>query len=285
MAANDAAAEGSDGEGWRASLEVLFEKRGSRTHLARNRHEGPLVVQKPLYPEGEEICHVVVIHPPGGIAGGDQLRVGAALGRGCEALITTPGAAKYYRSAGCRALQKVQLELSEGAKLEWLPQETILFDRALARQDVTVDLADGAVFFGHEIVCLGRRASGEVFGEGHYSQRTAIRRNGKLLWRDGFDLASRSGVLDSPAGLCGKHVYATMTLADERASAVWLKALREGLEGGEGLNAATLLPGVLVVRHLGDSTEKARGLFLKAWEVLRPLSLSRPALVPRVWNT
>lgn len=274
-----------DEKGWRASLRLSFDRRGGKTCLSGKLHTGPLVVQKPLYPEGEGLCHAVVIHPPGGIAGGDRLSIDLSLGGGCEALVTTPGAAKYYRSAGCRALQSVNLELSAGARIEWLPQETIVFDRAVARQELTVNLAAGAVFLGQEIVCLGRRASGEEFREGCYSQRSAISRCGRLLWRDSFDLTAGSGMLESPAGLRGKNVCGTMALADERASPEWLRAVREALDGGEGITAATLLPGVLVIRHLGDSTERARETFLKAWQVLRPLGFSRQALVPRIWNT
>lgn len=274
-----------DAKCWRATLELGCEKRGVKTCLTRNRHRGPLVVQKPLYPEGEGLCHAVVLHPPGGIAGGDRLAIGITLGEECEALVTTPGATKFYRSSGNPALQAVTLELSAGAKFEWLPQETIVFDGALARQDFAVALGDGAAFLGQDIVCLGRRASGETFSEGFYSQRASISRNGKLIWRDGYDFAEKSGVLESPAGLCGRHVYGTMTLADEGAFSPWLKAVREVLPAAGCQTAATLLPGVLVIRHLGDSTEKARQVFLRAWEVLRPLAFGRSARIPRLWNT
>jgi len=270
---------------WRATLELACEKRGLKTCLTRNRHCGPLVVQKPLYPEGEGLCHAVLLHPPGGIAGGDRLAVGITLGEECEALVTTPGATKFYRSSGNPALQAVSLELAAGAKFEWLPQETIVFNGALARQDFAVALGDRSVYLGQDIVCLGRRASGETFSEGYYSQRASISRNGKMIWRDCFDFDGKSGVLETPAGLCGKHVYGTMTVADERASAQWLKAVREVLSDAAGQTAATLLPGVLVIRRIGDSTERVRQVFLRAWEVLRPLAFGRPARIPRLWNT
>lgn len=272
-------------KGWRAALDLVCERRGAKTCLTRNLHEGPLVVQKALYPEGENLCHAVLIHPPGGIAGGDQLTIEVSLGEESEALFTTPGATKYYRSAKDPAVQTVNLVLSNRAKIEWLPQETIVFRGALARQRMTVELGERATYLGQDIVCLGRRASGETMHEGSFSQRSSIRRRGKLLWRDGFDFDARTGVLEACAGLGGFSVYATMALADERASPVWLTAVRAILSETGGRSAATLLPGVLIVRHLGDSAEQARLVFLKAWEVLRPLAFDRPARLPRIWNT
>src|SRR5438094_9519722 len=108
---------------WKARLSLSFARDGNRSVLAGRSHEGPLVVQKPLYPEGGAICHAIVVHPPGGIAGGDELALSATVGDGAAALLTTPGAAKWYRSAGPWAKQSVAFDV-EGT-LEWLPQETI----------------------------------------------------------------------------------------------------------------------------------------------------------------
>src|SRR5688572_29619963 len=124
-------AETVDVRCWRAELELRYERRGARSVLASRRHDGPLVVQKPLYPEGDAVCHTLVVHPPAGIAGGDELSLDVRAEDAAHALLTTPGAAKWYRSAGPWAHQQVKLSAGKGACIEWLPQEAILFDRSL----------------------------------------------------------------------------------------------------------------------------------------------------------
>ena len=152
---------------WKASLSLEFGFADQKTTLSRKVHDGPLVVQKPLYPEGHEVCHAIVVHPPGGIAGGDELSLQVKTGNGASTLLTTPGAAKWYRSAGPWAKQSVAFDV-QGA-LEWLPQETIVFDGALAESAYDVYLGAEAGFIGWDIVCLGRTGSGERFTRGSHS--------------------------------------------------------------------------------------------------------------------
>src|SRR5690349_2631589 len=141
-----------------ASLSLEFARQDGKTVLTGKSHDGPLVVQKPLYPEGGEVCHTIVVHPPGGIAGGDELAIRVKAGKDAAALLTTPGAAKWYRSAGPVARQAISLE--SAGTLEWLPQETIVFDGARAELDFEADLAPGARLIGWDLVCLGRTGSG-----------------------------------------------------------------------------------------------------------------------------
>src|SRR5712664_2890683 len=112
-------------EAWRAQLHLRFARAGNKTVLLERTSDGPLVVQKPLYPEGEAVCHAIVVHPPGGIAGGDELDLRVSAATGSHALLTTPGAGKWYRSAGPLARQSLQFDVS--GTLEWLPRETIVF--------------------------------------------------------------------------------------------------------------------------------------------------------------
>jgi urease accessory protein len=177
---------------WQARLDLRFARRDTDTVLASSRHEGPLRIQKALYPEGREICHAIVLHPPAGICGGDRLHIDVEVGAGAQALLTTPGAGKWYRSAGAIAEQAVTLKVSRGvtegnpcgSTLEWLPQESIVFDAAQARMRTIVDLEEGARYIGVETLCLGRRASGETFARGQLQLATDIRLAGKLLWRE-----------------------------------------------------------------------------------------------------
>lgn len=168
---------------WQASLDLGFERREGSTILARRQHHGPLRIQKPLYPEGRDICHAIVLHPPAGIAGGDQLRIGVDVEAAAHALLTTPGAGKWYRSAGPWAEQVVSIKVGAGGTAEWLPQESILFSGAEARMKTVVELAEGARYVGVETICFGRRASGERFDRGSVRLATDIHLAGQPIWK------------------------------------------------------------------------------------------------------
>ena len=148
---------------WKADLSLGFRYENDRTVLAEKCFSGPLVVQKPLYPEGDDVCHAIVVHPPAGIVGGDQLSVRVRAAPQSAVLMTTPGAGKWYRSAGPWASQKLCFDV--GGSLEWLPQETIVFDGALADIACEVNLGADASYIGWEILCLGRAGSGERFSQ------------------------------------------------------------------------------------------------------------------------
>ena len=260
---------------WKASLDLGFERRGGRTVLAARRHDGPLVVQKPLYPEGDEVCHAIVVHPPAGMAGGDELELCAHAAAGAHALLTTPGAGKWYRSAGPWAAQRLRFEVT-GA-LEWLPQETIVFCGARAQLETEVRLGADARYLGWEILCLGRTGSGEQFTRGEMSLSTKVYRDAKLLWLERGRLEGGGKLLDSPAGLQGKPVCATLIAAGAAFDLAACRAI-------DGI-AVTQLPGVLVGRYLGDSSEQAKRLFAQLWTVLRPALFGREAAEPRIWRT
>ena len=254
--------------------------------MATRRHSGPLRVQKALYPEGTACCHAIVLHPPGGIAGGDQLAIDIAVGSGASALITTPGAGKWYRSGGAEASQQVRVSLADGAALEWLPQENIVFNGANARIAAQVDLADGARFLGLDVLCLGRRASGETFASGTLRLAADIHSGGRLLWRERGHLDGGSALLHSPAGLAGHSVCATWQAAGLDADAQLLSACRAATPAEAAAQwGITAMPGLMVGRYLGHSAEAARQWFVEVWHVLRPALLGRAAVVPRIWNT
>lgn len=260
---------------WKAQLRLGFEHRDGRTVLAERQHDGPLVVQKALYPEGEAVCHAIVVHPPAGIAGGDELELHARSGAGAHALLATPGAGRWYRSAGPWASQKLRFDVA-GA-LEWLPQETIVFDGAMARLETEVRLQGDARYLGWEILCLGRTGSGERFGKGEILLSTRLYRDGKLLWLERGRIAGGGALLESPAGLQGQPVCGTLVAAGAKLDLAACRAI-------EGI-AVTLLPGVLLARYLGDSSEKAKQRFTKLWALLRPALFGREAAEPRIWRT
>ncbi|MDX1374287.1 MAG: urease accessory protein UreD [Burkholderiales bacterium] len=269
---------------WRAELALGYARRGARSVLAARRHDGPLVVQKPFYPEGDAVCHTVVVHPPGGIAGGDELDLDVTIGAGAHALLTTPGAAKWYRSAGPWAAQRLAFEVAPRGVLEWLPQETIVFDAARARLSSEVRLAADARFIGWELLCFGRSGSGERFARGVCRLSNAILREGRRLWLERGRIDGGGALLDAPAGLGGQPVCGTLVAAAPAIDAALLAACRRHAPlRGEG--AVTRLPGLLVARYLGDSSEAARRYFVALWRELRPALVGREAIEPRIWST
>lgn len=268
---------------WEASLSLAFENDEGVTRLVERRHTGPLRVQKPLYPEGGKVCHAILVHPPGGVVGGDELRIAARVGAGSAAFLTTPGAAKWYKANGQVSRQDVHLRAGAGSVLEWMPQETIFFDAADVELDMRIELDADAVYIGGEILCFGRTASGERFASGRVAQRTGIRRNGRLIWFEQGALDAGSTAMSGALGLHGNTVCATLLAAGPALSAADLAALREC---GTGLNAgATQLKSLLVARLLCNSSETARQWMTRAWQVVRPALTGRAAVVPRIWNT
>lgn len=281
----------SDDGGWHGSLALGFERRGQATILSRRLHRGPLRVQKPLYQEGEDVCQAVIVHPPGGIVGGDRLETSIDVSADAHALITTPGATKWYRSAGATARQAITMRLQTGARLEWLPQETILHAGATAEQHIEVELAAAARYIGWELSCLGRAASGESFDRGLLSQRVSICMEGRLLFVEHAHIEGGSRLLQSAAGLAGHHVSGLMLVVAVGIDKTLVDALREAqpasphLAGITRLGAAAPdLPDVIAVRYLGDSAETARRYFEAVRSCVRPIVFGRAAVAPRIWN-
>lgn len=264
---------------WRASLRLRFAGDDGVTRLVERAHSGPLRVQKPLYPEGAAVCHAIVIHPPGGVVGGDCLAIDAAAGAGAHAFVTTPGAAKWYRANGKVSRQDVKIAAGAGAAFEWMPQETILFDGADVVLDHDVTLEAGARYIGSEILCFGRRASGESFSRGVVRQRTQIRSAGKLVWWE--QGAIGPAALAGRFGLGGASVCATLIGVGAPVPATLLAAIR-AIDPGLALSQ---MKSVIVARWLGDDSEAARHAMIKVWQSLRPHLLGCEAPLPRIWNT
>jgi urease accessory protein len=271
---------------WQARLNLGFEWRGVDTILARREHFGPLRIQKPLYPEGPGLCHAIVLHPPAGIAGGDQLHIDIDLGSGAQALLTTPGAGKWYRSAGPSAAQMVNIKVGAGGTAEWLPQESIVFDGAEARMHTVINLAEGARYLGVETVCFGRRASGETFERGSLRLATDIRIAADAIWHERGQVDGGSPLLHSPIGLAGYSVCSTVLAAGIATSPETLAACRAVRADERGAQCGvSALPQVFVGRYLGHSAEAARRWFIALWQHLRPALLGRSVTVPRIWHT
>ena len=271
--------------GWDALLALSYEYVADKTILSQRQHHGPLVVQKPLYPEGSEVCHTIVLHPPGGIAGGDTLEIRVGLACDSKVLLTTPGAGKWYRSSGSHASQQLNFKVARGGVLEWLPQETILFDGAWAQINTRVELEQDAVFIGWDVLCLGRAAAGEKFAQGHLQQTTRIHLEGEPIWYEAGNLHGSDPLMVSPMGLAGCTVVGTLILAGKGVPPELLALCREITVLTNEHCGITVLPNVLIARYLGHKSESAKRYFVALWELLRPFVAGREAVKPRIWQT
>lgn len=266
---------------WNAELELGYARFDESTRPVLRRHSGPLRVQKHLYPEGPAVCQHIIVHPPGGIAGGDRLDISAAVSSGAWAQLTSPGAAKWYRAVG-PAFQNVQLRVEAGATLEWLPQETIVYSAAQAELTTTIELEGDARLFYWDIMALGRPASGERFDAGHFQALLNIRRDGELLWHERQRVRGNDGLLDSPIGLDGNPVFATLIVTGE-IDAELMERCRERPSRVRG--DLTQLPSLIVGRCLASEALHARAWLIEMWRLLRPAVLGREAVPPRIWST
>ncbi len=280
---------------WRGSLQLDYRCDGHgpqatpRT-VSRSRHDGPLRVLASLYPEAASVCHNVLVHPPGGVVGGDTLAVEVDLQPGAHALVTTAGATRFYRSTGAPAAQQVVVRAGAGARFEWLPLETIAFSGCLADNSVRFALDEGAETIGWDVLALGLPASDLGFERGRVVQ--TIEWPGHWLER-GVTVAEDRALLDSPLGWAGHRVLATMWFASgsplppERRDALLDAARRLAAEGplARSAGSTSAHEGLVVLRALGGRVEPVMALLTAVWAAWREAAWQLPACVPRVWRT
>ncbi len=267
--------------GWQGSIRLGFTSTAEKTRLSDRQHQGPLKVQRPFYPEGDP-CHVYLLHPPGGVVGGDKLNIHILVHTGAHALLTTPGAAKFYRSAGPLAQQQQMLRVNDGI-LEWLPQENILFPGAHLKLQSHIQLDTTAQFIGWEIHCLGRPVIGERFTSGRAEFSLSVHRQEQPLLIDRWRIDAPDD-LQGAASLRNHPVVGSWLASD--ADQNLLALARESLpQPAQGQIGITLLDELLVARYLGDSSEEALRIFRGLWSQLRPRLLDRVACPPRIWAT
>ena len=279
--------EASRKERWQGKLDLQFAKAANRTVLRTRRHFGPLRVQKPLYPEGPEICHVVVIHPPGGLADRDDLSICLTLEQGAHSVITTPGATRWYKAKEGSTV-RVTIVLRAGAVLEWLPNENIYFASAFARTNLRIELAEGAIACGWDINMLGRIASGESWDSGVL--RAAIefvRDDGSPIWNERTLLQAGSGLVHARQGLSSYPIFGTLWCVGARDQRNIAETLAAELPFTPELRAGiSLLPDdVLLVRVVGRQIEPVKSMMIGCWSRIRPTLVGRNAQALRLWST
>jgi len=272
----------SDETGWRAWLEVEIGNRHGTSVVTRSRQSGPLTFQRPFYPE-PNLCHLYLLHPPGGLVGGDRLRLEVTMAASAQMVVTTPGATKFYRSNSRVASQNQTLAIAEDASLEWLPQENIFFPDAEAATTTDVLLQPGSRFIGWDINCMGLPATQAGFGQGTAHLTWRVYREKKPILLESVKISSDKQPFGS-AALRGLPVFGSLLAT--QADIDCLEAVRRQVKkAAQGNWAATLVEDLLIVRYLGPSVVEAKEVFIEVWKTLRPLVIGRPAILPRIWST
>ncbi|MBU4422847.1 MULTISPECIES: urease accessory protein UreD [unclassified Acidovorax] len=274
---------------WHARLQLNYTVENART-VARFAHNGPLRILQSLYPEGDGICHNVLVHPPGGLVGGDTLDITATVGPGAHGLVTTPGATRFYRSAGERALQRTHLTLEENARLEWLPLEALCYNACHAENHLTLKLAPHAECMGWDVTALGLPHAGQPFETGRFVQH--IEMPGRWLERGLIDAADHR-LLQSPLGLAGQRCMASLffvtgTPLDKARRDTALDAARAVMDTHalKATAGATSPNGqVVVLRVLAPQVEPAMQLLQQVRAAWRAALWQLGAEPPRIWST
>lgn len=273
---------------WTATLALDYTHQAGKT-LAHFRHSGPLRILQSLYPEGDTICHNVIVHPPGGLVGGDTLELAFSAAPGAHGLVTTPGATRFYRSTGEPALQNTALRLEAGARMEWLPLEAICYSGCLAENRLTMALAPGAELMGWDVTALGLPAAGQPFEGGSFRQHIEV--PGVWLERARLD-ASDKLLMDSPVGLAGRRCMATLFFVAgsklERARReLALDCAREILQAhslASSAGATSPDAQVVVLRVLSPVVEPAMALLRQVWQAWRKELWQLAPSTPRIWS-
>lgn len=275
--------------GWHGRLQLEYRRDGDRT-VSLDRHEGPLRVLQRLYPEGPAVCHHVLVHPPGGMVGGDRLDVELRLLAGSHALLTTPGAARFYRSAGDAAVQAVTARVDAGARLEWLPLETLAYSGCLGENHLRLELAPGAETIGWDLLALGLPAAGAPFERGRYLQHLEL--PGRWLER-GVIAADDTLLLDSPLGLAGRRVLGTLWFAaGTPLAAAQREALLDSARAAVAAHPLAAWAGatapddtLVLLRAVAERVEPLMDLFRQVRGLWRGVAWALPGLAPRIWRT
>lgn len=272
---------------WHALLQLNYAWQDAQTVL-HFENTGPLRTLRSFYPEGPSICHNVIVHPPGGLVAGDQLHIDVKVGSQAHALVSTPGATRFYRSEGAEATQHVHIQLEAGARLEWMPLESIAYPDCKARNWVDMQLAPGAQVLAWDVMALGLPAAGQPFESGSMHQRMQLNE----MWLDqGHIDAADTVLMDSPTGLAGHRCMGTLVLGSGSPMSRtdkenWLEAVRSVLpQELQPVAAAATCPNdhVLVVRVLGPVVEPVMQVLQQAWGQLREATWGLAAATPRIW--
>ena len=284
---------------WLANLLLEFSVTSTGTQLTRTERNGPLSVQKAFYPEGRDCAHIYLLHPPAGIVSGDELRINIKVNPQAHSLVTTPGANRFYRAredlsiGDSKQAQHCELFLAEHATCENFPLETIVYEGADGVNTVDVHLKSTSIYLGWDITCLGLPRSEQFFKHGRYSQLNRVYCDDTLLYHDRISIKPDNEIQQHIAGLNNKSVFATFMayaekgLLSDTENKVLIAKLRNCMSESKAEDKISIsqIRQLLVIRYLGQHAEECKALFIKLWQIIRPLYLNKPANIPRVWHT
>lgn len=270
---------------WHGKINLNYQYNSQKTELKSSFTQAPLKIQQSFYPEGEEICHNVILHTAGGVVGGDQLTQSINLTTNNKVLITTPAATKIYRSNGKTAQQNVKINLEKQAVLEYLPQETIIFNGANYHQSNLINLQNDSSLLMWDLIRFGRTARGEIFNQGYWQSNLEIWQEEKPIFIDNICLQGEENLFHNLTGLNGNPVFGTLIYIGEIITPETLTKIRQlcqnSLRNGQG-GVTELIKG-LNCRYLGHSITEVKEFFFKIWQILRLQYLGKNAIKLRVW--
>jgi urease accessory protein len=267
-------------------LQLRFQYEEDRTVMTERRHTGPLQVQKPLYPEGHSVCHTVILHPPGGMAEGDTIKIDVTQGPGSKTVLTSPAATKWYKSRNNFSSQEVRIRLGERAQLDWLPPENILFQHARASFRFQLELGEEASAIGWETFVFGRRAMGETWDAGALRINSQFVDRQGLLWAEKASITGGSRLRTAAQGLAGLPIAGMLWAAGSNCNQTLAETLSPSLPFTDTLRAGVTCfnRGVLVVRAVAQRIEPLRELMVSCWSFLRPAIHGRHSQPLRLWS-
>lgn len=262
--------------GWQATLSLLLKSMSGKTRVVRQKHLGPLQVQRAFYPE-VDICHLYLLHPPSGVVGGDSLSIQVELQSSAKALITMPGATKLYRSCGITAKIEQLFSLQSGSVLEWLPPSNIFFPGCQTKIKSEFRLDADTRLIAWETFCFGLPVMKEAFKHGNVIASLRLWREGQLLLNEVLRV---DGNLNTIAGY---PLHSTVIILP--ADNVLLDSVRKVLELRQHPAGATLIDDLMVIRLLDKDNLQLEADLRHIWSLVRPKVFGRNAIFPRIWST
>lgn len=282
--ANHQSIEQPEFSAWHGDLCLGYRWHHHRTEVIQAYAKAPLRIQRPFYPESPEVCHSVMLHTAGGMVGGDQLHIQLDLQAQAQVFLTTAAASKVYRSPITPVRQTIEINIAPQACLEWLPQETIIFNQAQYQQFLRVNLAPGGLWLAWDVTRFGRTARQEFFTDGTWRSHIEVWQDGTPLWIDRQWLPGTTETFWGLHGLNGCPVAGNFVFIGREVNSSLIQEIRALWPGRVTDIGVSRLAAGVICRYRGSDRRAAQSWFIAVWGLLRVLFLGRVVCLPRVWG-